>query len=354
VIEKDYIIVGQGLAGSAVAWQLLQAKKQFVVFDDAQSNYTSRIAAGLFNPVTGKKMVKTWMADLLFPCLHEFYSKIQQHTGVDFFFPGPLYRPFVSIEEQNEWMARSADSEYSAYIDRVFTTPTFEHIRDPFGGLLLKQGGFLRTTEFIRAMNILIRKHDSLLPGRFDPERLRPADGVVEYEQYRAKALIFCSGVHNNKWFDWLPIRPLKGETITIRNNFHENVVVNRGVYMVPSNQAGVWRVGATYDFHDRSPEITSKARKELETGVRALFDGPFETCDHQFGFRPTTPDRRPMLGCHPEHRSLVIFNGLGTKGVSLAPYFSEVLVHWLENGSALQKEVDIKRYKSVYWDSPE
>jgi glycine/D-amino acid oxidase-like deaminating enzyme len=112
--------------------------------------------------------------------------------------------------------------------------------------------------------------------------------------------------------------------------------------------------VGATYDFNDRIGGATEKGRRELELKTAELFPGPFEVTDHQWGFRPTTPDRRPILGRHPVHKNIFIFNGLGTKGISLAPYFSEVLVHWLENRGDLHKEVDIERFKSLYWASPE
>src|SRR5690606_2397630 len=111
-MEVDYIIVGQGLAGSAVAIQLLKHHKRIVVFDDPTANVSSRIAAGLFNPVTGKKMARTWLADELFPYLATYYREVEALTGSRFFYPMPIYRPFISVEEQNEWMARSVDSAF--------------------------------------------------------------------------------------------------------------------------------------------------------------------------------------------------------------------------------------------------
>jgi glycine oxidase len=171
------------------------------------------------------------------------------------------------------------------------------------------------------------------------------ADGVA-YKDFYAKKVIWCTGVHRDKYFDWLPIRPLKGETVSISSSLPGDVVINRGVYIVPEPEKNTWRVGSTYHFHDQTPGGTVPGRQELEGKISELITTPFEVVEHQWGFRPTTPDRRPILGAHPVHRNLIIFNGLGTKGVSLAPYFSDVLVHWLEKDGSLNKEVDIERFK--------
>ncbi len=352
--EVDYILAGQGLAGSAVAVQLLRRNKSIVVFDDPSSNNSSRIAAGLFNPVTGKKMVKTWLADTLFPYLQRFYREVENETGEHFFHEIPLYRPFLSIEEQNEWMARSAEPAYTPYIEKIHTQPVWGHVKNPFGGLLLKNCGYVETNRYVDAVSRLIQQRARLIQTPLDTREIVIEGQFIRYGEIQAKGLIICSGVHQNKWFGWLPIRALKGETISIRNNFSEKIVVNRGVYMVPAMDSNSWRVGSTYDFHDRTEGPTGKARKELELKTAELFPEPFEVTGHQWGFRPTTPDRRPILGSHPVHKNIIVFNGLGTKGISLAPYFSQVLIHWLENKGELHKEVDIERFKSLYWGSPE
>jgi glycine oxidase len=349
----DFIIVGQGLAGSAVALQLLERKYRIMVIDNPSANHTSRIAAGLFNPVTGRKMVRTWMADVLFPYLHEFYTKAQVDCGQKFFFPCPIYRPFISVEEQNEWMARSAEPSYFPFVDRVVLRSFHGQLRDPFGGLILKQGGFLDTTGYVRAVRRKIEMEGVFLDQQFDPALLSWTEDEIRYESYTANKIIFCNGVHANPWFDWLPIRPLKGETLTIETSFTEDLIVNRGIYMVPSAGPGIWRVGATYHVNDRSTTVTTEARRELEEKISELVNFSFEVASQAWGVRPTTPDRRPLLGAHPEHNRLIIFNGLGTKGVSLAPYFSKVLIDWLENRGSIHKDVDIERYKSLYSGSP-
>lgn len=351
--QIDYIIVGQGLAGSCVAVQLLKLGRRILVIDQPRANSATRIAAGLFNPVTGKKMTKTWLADTIFPYLHMFYRDVEAKTGKSFFNAIPLYRPFISIEEQNEWMARSAEPGYSGYVERIFTSPAVPGVNDPFGGLLLKQCGYINTSGFMQAVRQWIELGNEFRSEDFDENLVSVDAEGIEYQGWKAKHLILCQGTSIGRWFGWLPVRALKGETITVRSEFDPPYIVNRGVYVVPSENKREFRVGATYDFLGKNENITDEARHELEDKFREIVSKSFEVADQQWGFRPTTPDRRPILGSHPENDRIVAFNGLGTKGVSLAPFFSEVLIQSLENAAGITKEADVNRYKSVYWNVP-
>jgi glycine oxidase len=344
----DYIIVGQGLAGSALALQMLEAGKDFLVIDEFNGNTSSRIAAGLYNPVTGQNSVKTWLADELFPFLAGFYEHAEKLTGEKFFHPMNVYRPFGSIQEQNEWMGRSADAQYAMFIEKIFLKPDMEEVHDPFGGLLLKHCGYVDTKVYIEGVRQLLRSRNLLKDEVFDDDQLIPYADRIEYGGYSATAIIFCQGERGteNKFFKKLPVRPLKGETLTIKTEFKKHVILNRGVYMVPDGVSGQFRVGATYRLNDAKRETTEEGKRELTEKLSDLFRLRFEITGQDWGVRPTTNDRRPLLGNHPEHERLVIFNGLGTKGVSLAPYFSNVLFRWLEKSGTLPKEVILTRYK--------
>lgn len=347
-VDVDYIIVGQGLAGSAAALQFLKNGRRILVIDNAEGNHSSRVAAGLFNPVTGRNFVKTWLADRLFPYLHRFYAEAERLTLENFFSPMPVYRPFLSVHEQNEWMGRSAERGMEAYVAAVETSTRFtDGVNDPHGGLLLRQAGYLDTSRYLDAVRRYIAAKGHLENGHFDQARLAIAGGGVHYGEYRAKGIIFCQGVGAllNKWFKNLPIRPLKGETITIKSRWETDVILNRGVYIVPGSVPGEYKVGSTFKVNDNSPGISEEARRDMEMRLRGLISVPYEVIGQNWGVRPSTPDRRPVLGCHAEFEQLIIFNGLGTKGVSLAPYFSDTLYRWLEDHDSLEKEVDVSRY---------
>ncbi|MEJ7645138.1 MAG: FAD-dependent oxidoreductase [Chryseolinea sp.] len=345
----DYLIIGQGLAGSALAIKLLKLKRKFLVVDEPTANVSSRVAAGLFNPITGKKMVKTWMADELFPALHTHYTSAESLTGSSFFYTMPVYRPFASAEEQNEWMGKSLEPGFSSYIDKVQTAPMIKDVKDPHGGLMLKQCGYLDTVKYLTSVRNLLENDEAFCAERVDS--LQMSEDGVRFKNYLAERVVYCTGTHQSATFNWLPIRPLKGEVLLIAGAGSEGAIINRGVYVVPQGN-GTWRVGATYNFGDNEPGTTEKSRAELLTRLQALANFPFSIVNQEWGFRPTTPDRRPILGRHPKNERAWIMNGMGTKGVSLAPYFAEVLIRSIENGEPLNKEVDIERYKSLYWTS--
>ncbi|MBX2947172.1 MAG: FAD-binding oxidoreductase [Cyclobacteriaceae bacterium] len=346
--KADYIIVGQGLAGSCLALQLLFRKKRVLVIDRVKEHSATRVAAGLFNPITGRQMVKTWLADELFPYLHTFYPKAENFLASKFFFPMPLYRPFISVEEQNEWMGRSADSTYSSYFQQLYVTSQLGHqVKNPYGGLLLKQCGYVDTSAFTNALRDYLRHTDSLLDEDFAAIDLKLEHDAVVYKDWQASRVIFCTGdsTSNTPYFSWLPIKPLKGETLTLATDEQVDMIYNRGVYVVPT----LWKAGATYNIHDVTPGTTEAGRIELMVKLRDLIVFPYTITNQHWGFRPTTPDRRPILGPHPVYSQIVIFNGLGTKGVSLAPYFSDELTCWMENGQPINQSVSVSRYKSLY-----
>lgn len=346
--DVDLLIIGQGLAGSAVAIRALARNYRILVLDQAVENQSSTVAAGLFNPVTGRKMVKTWLADELFPCLSQFYPEVERVTKSRFFYPMPIYRPFFSIEEQNEWMGKSSDTRFRNFTAHVSFSPGFgEKVADPFGGLTLRQCGFLDTRAYLRAVRDYLIAHGSFEMARFDESDLTIGGDGIRYGGLWARKAIFCQGIGNssNKWFGMLPIKSLKGEYLTVQSQWERDVILNRGVYMVPGPDLGTWRVGATYNWNDPSESVTDWARAELSQKLEVIFRNPYTIIDQQWGFRPTTSDRKPIIGAHPNHPSMIIFNGLGTKGVSLAPYFSEVLFRWMENKGTIAKEADVTRF---------
>lgn len=349
--SKDYIIVGQGLAGSTLALQLLAKGKRILVIDQPDQNKSSFVAAGLFNPVTGKMMSRTWMADVLFSELNNFYLNAEKVLNTRFFYPQYIYRPFISFEEQNEWMGKSADIALEKYVEGIFTTSNFGHqINDPFGGMLLRQSGYLDTHSFLAAVRNKLYQSDSFLFEKFEESELTIHANAVHYRNIEANKIIFCLGVDQLKLrvLTGIPIRPLKGETLTIELDEIPEQIYNRGVFIVPTSEENQFRVGATYESNMLTEYITEAGRLELELKLQELLKIPYKIVGQDWGIRPTSPDRKPILGNLEGVDRIVIFNGLGTKGVSLAPYFSKHLAEWLLGMGKLQPEVNISRFKSL------
>lgn len=347
----DYIIVGLGLAGACLAVQLIRRGKKIAVFDLPAENRATAVAAGLFNPITGKRVVKTWKADELFLCLQGFYTEVQKDLNLKFYYPNPLYTPFQSIEEQNDWMSKSTDPLFSNYISQVTTSSTFgEEVNDPIGGILLNRCGYINTKIFLEGIRKRILETEIYRDENFDDRKLIVSPGLVSYEDLNADQIIFCKGIHqlDGKYFNELPLKALKGEVITINSSKQLNRIYNRGVYVI-NHGINEYKVGATYNLTDTKPGITASGREELEGKLKNFLKNPFTVAHQDWGIRPSTIDRRPLIGVHPNFENIFIFNGLGTKGVSLAPYFSDQLANYLIGKAKLDKEVNITRVKALY-----
>lgn len=347
--KVDYIIVGQGLAGSCMALQLIGRGKKIVVFDEPEKNRASSVAAGLFNPVTGKRLAKSWNADKIFSCLFQFYSDAEKLLNEKFFYPMPIYCPFVSVEEQNEWMSISPDDSLSVFIEKVFTQSTFKQTHDPFGGFLIRQSGYVDVRLFMASVRKFLK--DSFHQEHFDATKVEVHYNEIEYENICADAIIFCDGMNakSNPFFTDLPVIPLKGETLSITLSENPEAIFNRGVYLVPDIKNNSFKVGATYQPNDSLQGITENARVELEDKLNKLTTISFQIIEQDWGIRPSTRDRKPIIGSHLQHKNVLAFNGLGTKGVSLSPYFSNVIADWLEGKTEIPREVNIKRFKTLY-----
>lgn len=335
-----------------MALELAQRGARVAVFDEPERNQCTTVAAGLCNPITGKGLAKTWLADQLFPYLRQFYLRAEALTQQRFFYPAHVYRPFLTVEEQNEWMAHSTEPHMAPYVQAVFTRPAFPgHVHDPLGGLLIGQAGYVHTPIFRDAVQNWLRHHHIYRSENWDDGALEWTAHGVRAKGISAKAIVFCQGVASlsSRWFSWVPIQPLKGETLTVRLASAPEAILNRGVYAVPSTVPGLHTVGATYNWRSPSPATTPAARTELSEGLRALTPLLFEITDQQWGLRPTIPDRRPVLGPHPQEKRVYLFNGLGTKGVSLSPYFAGQLADMLMGNSEGNPAVNISRFYPLY-----
>ncbi|MHA7130767.1 NAD(P)/FAD-dependent oxidoreductase [Algoriphagus namhaensis] len=344
-MKIDFLLIGQGLAGSILGYRLLKAGKTLRIIDQPASNRSSRIAAGLYNPITGRKMVKTWWADLLFPAIQPLYRELESVTKRYFLEETDIYRPFLTIEEQNEWMGKSAEEAFSPYVRQVFQNSRNSAIQDPFGGVLLKNSGWLNTVSFLDAMQDYFG--ESLIQDKFDESKLAELDSGWNYDGQEYSALIFANGLGamETSFFDFLPFAPVKGEILELSQNFTPDYIVNRGVFRVSISEK-IHRVGSTYTKHDLDRGVTEDAKKELLERLADLIHEPVkEVLSHKFGIRPATRDRKPFLGKHPDKESVYCFNGFGAKGVSLIPYLSQVMVDYLLGKRGLEKEVDIARY---------
>lgn len=350
----DYLLIGQGTAGSLLAWQLLKKGCRVLVVDDNRPS-SSRVAAGICNPVTGRKLTRTWLADDLFPYLHSFYRMLEAELGLSFFHPVPLYRPYQSIEEQNFFIAQTANPLLQDYVR--LSTHDGEYARlihNELGGLETLQAAWVDLPVLLDALREKLRKEEALSEVAFSWEDVQLTNTTVTWNDIQAAKVISCEGAYarSGPYFSWLPWAVVKGEILSVNwPGIDLPGIVNQSIWIQPHSD-GAFRVGSTYEWDDPDWEPTGKGRTYLEGKLTKLTKLPFVIQRHVAGIRPATQGRRPFVGLHPEYASVGIFNGLGSKGTSLAPFLAGQFADFLTEGKELHPDANIDRFHSLYFSS--
>ena len=346
---KDYIIVGQGLAGSLLAQALLKAGKEVLVIDAAHQGAASKVAAGIINPITGRRFVKSWMIDQLLPEARRTYGELEALLGQKLLYERPIYRVLFTAEEENNWYSRSSQIEFAPYIDNSEDWPDYdEYLTKGYSACQIKSSMQVDLPLLIESFRKYLKKEGRLLSGRFEFDHLEMGKAHVGYKNYKARRIVCCEGIGalQNPSFNWLPFVPAKGEVLLIRiPGLRLDKIIKYGIMIAPLGNDLYW-VGSNYEWNPTTHEPSQEKGAELLEKIKEILKVPFEVVDHLAAIRPTTKDRRPFLGQHPKYQNLFIFNGLGTKGASLGPYWAKQMANYLLEGEPLADEVNIARFR--------
>ena len=342
----DYLIVGCGLAGISFAEKALQHNKTIVVVDNDSQN-SSKIAGGLYNPVILKRFSEVWEAQAQLVTMNEFYTQLKPKIGRQFDFKMPIVRKFFSVEEQNNWFAASDKPALAPFLSTQLHFKEYKGITAPFGYGEVLHTGYVDTASLLESYrNYLIENH-RFRQESFDYAAIVFEEDSVRYKDVQAKHIIFAEGfgLHANPYFNQLPLDGTKGELFIIKApDLDLDVIVNTSVFILPLGN-DLFKVGATYNWKDKTDLPTEEGKAELVERIQEIISCDFEIITHFAGVRPTVRDRRPLVGTHAIHNRIHILNGLGTRGVMLGPDMAKALYNAIENQIPLPKEIDIQRF---------
>lgn len=342
-----YLVLGSGLAGTTLSLELLSRGCEVILIHNPKTPSSSMVAGGMFNPVTGKHLAKTWMAEDLFPFIHQYYPYWEKKLQSSFFHSIPVYRPFINFQQKEQFIHALDKHELRAYANTIETPEDYQEILLPkLGGIQIQKSGWVDVPKFLQAAKEYLKEKCTFIEAPFDYSELKSN----QYKEWKFSRVIFCEGFYlgNNPWFNWVPLNPVKGETLRVRLDVQIKHILNQGAWLIPY-QDGTARLGATYSWHDLNFTNTKEAREELLIKAAKFCTKSFSVMGQQAGVRPASKDRRPILGKHPKEENYFLFNGLGTKGVSLAPFWAKEFCDFLEGRKELNQEVTIERYYTLY-----
>ena len=345
----DYIIVGQGIAGTMVGLQLEQRNKSFIFLDPCLSNTSSQIAAGIVNPVTGRRFVKSWMYEELIQHATRIYRQIEKDSGLSIIREVDIIRTLMDQRTQNDWARKRVRSDFEPFISDDKDLNGFDKIlKDKDYTIGVVKGGY--KVEIARVIDYCRKKwlsEQCFKKEALDYSKLTVSHESVVYQDIRARSIIFCEGYRfrDNPLFKISPLQPSKGELLIVRvENHNLSRLFKRKYFYVPISKHHIW-YGASNGWEVDDEKPTSLAYDKLKTALTHQLGVPFAIEEHQAAIRPTVIDRRPFMGTHPTKPNVHVFNGLGTKGASLAPYWSGRFVDFILDERPLHEEVDVKRF---------
>lgn len=348
-VETDYLIVGQGIAGTMLAYTLLKAGKRVMVIDRGR-DIASEIAGGIINPVTGKRMVRSWKAEELLDFARTTYREMEELLGISFLREVTICR-YLTNPEDKEFCEQQQDQDW---FKRNVHSLTYEHpgINNTIGGVCIQPALRVYTREMLTAFRHYLEDMDWLREEEFNHSRLNFTSEGVRYRDVKARMAIFCegTGVSRNPWFNWLPFNPSKGEILIVKIPGlvpDEHFIPMKGLYFIPL-QEDIFYVGSTNEWNFCDAKPTEKKREEIISKMQKILNLEYEVLDQKAALRPAVKDRRPLIGVHPDYEQLAVFNGMGTKGFSLSPYFANAFVSYLEKGQRFEEEAQISRYEKA------
>ncbi len=349
-MQVDYLIIGQGISGTWLSYYLQKERKSFLVIDNNDRSSPSRIAAGIINPVTGRRHVTVWMADELLSFAWKSYTAFGQELGITAishkniidFFPSPQMRiSFMQrVEEKSPYV--------HSYAEQNQFNPLFNY---DFGCGEIRPVYIVHLEILLPAWRKRLEESNSLLEETFEPGSLKISADSVQYKDIKAGQILFCDGNNSssNHYFDRLPFAPNKGEVLIVDiPDLPPTHIYKRGMMLAPLAKAGLWWIGSNYawEFKDAAP--TREFREQVTQLLGNWLKPSFKIIDHFSSLRPATLERRPFAGLHPHYPAVGILNGMGTKGCSLAPFFANQLVDLLLRGEPITAEADIGRFTKL------
>lgn len=325
-----YLIVGQGLAGTLISHELIKRGVSAYVIDGQQKSASS-VAAGMWNPLSFRRVISTWKAPVMIKHLHETYPEIEDIIGQKFMHQRTVRRFFPNDEYRDLWLKNIQHEDIAPFIAK--TTDTYGEVTE---------AGYVDLNKMINGWRAHLSASDAFSFGQMD--EIKQAEDGFCFRDVIAERLIVCTGVGMREHLeeqDWL--RTNKGELLNISIDVKASHVLNNGKWLLPLAEGG-HKLGASYDWRSNDHEPTEEVKEHLLMKLRDMVDMEYEVKEHLVGLRPTSKDRRPLVGQIPETKNAFVFNGLGTRGVLIGPHCAWVLANFLENGEAIPEDMNSAR----------
>lgn len=341
---KDALIIGGGIAGTTLSFQLHRAGWTIHLVDEPKEFTASKVASGLYNPLVLKRRRVVWKAPEMLDTLPSFYRQMEAECEGDFFDDKPVWEVLHDPGAENDWVALSDLPKFEPLIGAVLSNPNPSVVAHKIGEVA--GSGRVDVPKMILDWSKHLRSLSSFSEGLVVPEELTYSDGSWEWNGEQFKRIIWTKGFDDHHpHFPNLPFSPTKGEVLIVRSpELQLDHILHGGVFIMPLGN-DLYKVGATYSWDPLDVIPTSKGKEHLLAEWKKLVNVECEVIEHVAGIRPNVKDRKPLLGKSSEAPESYIFNGLGSRGILMAPWLSGMMLKYIQGEGDLLSEVDISRF---------
>lgn len=345
---RHILIIGQGLAGTILSHELLKRNISHKVLDNGHKSAATKAAGGIINPITGRRYVKSWMIDDLLPVAKKVYGELESLLRVTLVSQCNIIRTFEDLGQEKRWQEATSRPGYEEYISDSSDIDSYSKlIRRPFGYGVISGGMQVNVGQLIQEYRKFLHEKEMLIIKDWATDDAGfSADGInVNGEKY--DAVIFCTGYKAaaHPLFSALPFQPAKGEAFHVNMDMAlPSVLLRDKIFIAPMDKHSFW-TGGGYQWDGLTEEPTQTFKEAWEEKLKNLLKVDYHIVDHRAGVRPSVKGRRPLMGRHVQHKNIYLFNGMGTKGTSLAPFWAERMMDFMEKDIPLSAEVDMNRF---------
>ncbi len=347
-MKVDFLIVGQGLAGSLLAWHLIDAHKRVLVVDFDEAVTSSKVAAGLVTPLTGFRFFLPEDLDRNLNYARRFYWGLEERSGITFYHHSRIARLFANSDEVDQWKHRmeTERNRYSPYHAPLTIDP--ELINAPLGGFEMREAGWLDMPAFLEYTRQSLLERAAYAIGRVDARDLKVTHAEVRWKNVTSASVIFCEGWRGkaNPYFDWVPLTPVAGDILELEipELASETRILSKSGWLIPLGD-GRFRAGSTYRRGIEGSALTPAGQEEvLEKVADIARHAPSSILSHQCAVRPTIQHSQVFMGRHGSLPGIAFFNGMGSKGVTNGPWYAHRMSRHLLYGEPLPPEADLFR----------
>jgi glycine/D-amino acid oxidase-like deaminating enzyme len=320
-----------------------------MVFED-DSQTSSLVAGGVYNPVILKRFTPVWNAQEQLKVARPFYKSIEEKLNIIIDEKFVIKKAFKSIEDQNNWFEACDNPKLIDYLNPKLDAQTYRGVIADFSFGNVNKAGRIDTKKLVESYRNYLENSQLIRFENFEHQQLNLDKELIKYKDIKASRIVFCEGfgIKENPYFKDLPLNEAKGELLTIHApELNIDFLLKSTLFVLPLGD-NLYKVGATFNWTDKTSDPSKEGKAELVEKLKKVINVPYTIVSQSAGIRPTVAGRRPLVGLHSKHPQLAVLNGLGTRGVMIAPTVAKNLFNHLEKGEALDSEIDIKRFGDV------